>query len=323
MTLTNYSYIYSFKYDYHHSNLCKLESRQLFDKEEQSKLLFSDIKIDPSISPFIKNRFEVISSLENYYELLKNIKEQNIHMDGFKVEYLILDGDSTEYTERLNKLKEVGYNIEGEPDYHTPSITYSICNYKNVWYFGVLIKHNTDWHKHRKKPRSFSNSISMDIAKTLVSIASKGNKSIQLLDVCCGVGTVMLEACCAGFNIEGCDINWKACKHARENLKHYNYTANVYRSDIKDLDKKYDASIIDLPYNLYSYSNDNITLNIIASTAKLTSRVVIVSISDIEAVIKKSGLKISDFCTIEKRGKSKFTRNIWICETEFDSRLSS
>ena len=309
-------YIYTFKYDYHHSELCKLESRQIFDKGEKNNLLFSDIKVDPSISPFIKNRFEIILSSEDYSELLKSIKNENIHIDGFKAEYLILTGDATGYSERLEKLKDIGYRIEGEPDYNTPSVTYAVCHYENIWYFGVLIKHDTDWHKHKKKPCSFSNSISMTIAKTLVSIASKGNKTIPLLDACCGVGTVMLEACCAGFNIEGCDINWKACKHTRENLASYNYTANVYRSDIKDLDKKFDAAIIDLPYNLYTLSNDAITLNIIESTAKLTTRIVVVSISDIETIIKKSGLIISDFSTVEKRGKSKFTRNIWVCEKE-------
>ena len=314
--MPNYSYIYSFKYGNHHSDLCKLESRQLFDKEEKNQLLFSNIKVDPSISPFIKKRFEIISSSDNYSELLKSIKKENIRLDGFKVEYLTLDGDSTEYAERLNKLRDIGYSIDGEPDYYTPSVTYSICNYKNVWYFGILIKHKTDWHKHKKKPCSFSNSISIYIAKTIVSIASKGNKTNQILDACCGVGTVILEGCISGFNIEGCDNNLKAYKHTIDNLSYYNYTANVYLSDIKDHNKKYDSAIVDLPYNLYSYSNDTIISNIIESTAKLTARIVIVSISDIETIIKKSGLKISDFCTVEKRGKIKFTRNIWVCEKE-------
>jgi tRNA G10 N-methylase Trm11 len=317
--MPTYSFIYSFNYNYHHSELCKLESRQIFDKEEKNKLLFSNIKVDPSISPFIKNRLEIISSSENYSELLENIKKENIHIDGFKAEYLILDGDSTGYAERLNKLRDIGYRIDGQPDYYTPSITYSICNYKNVWYFGILIKHNTDWRNHKKKPCSFSNSISINIAKTLVSIASKGNKTNQILDACCGVGTVILEACISGFNIEGCDINLKACKHTKENLSYYNYTANVYLSDIKDLNKKYDSAIIDLPYNLYTYSNDTIISNIIESTAKLTARIVIVSISDIETIIKKSGLKISDFCIVEKRGTIKFTRNIWVCEKEISA----
>lgn len=310
------SYIYSFKYDFHNDELCKLESRQIFDEEEKNKLLFSNIKVDPSISPFIKSRFEIILSSEDYSKLLTNIKRENIHIDGFKAEYLVVDGDSTGYRERLKKLRDIGYSIEGEPEYYTPSITYSICKSENIWYFGILIKHNTDWYKHKKKPCSFSSSINMDIAKSLVCIASNGNKTNQLLDACCGVGTVLLEACISGFNIEGCDINFKACEYTKENLAHYNYTAKVIRSDIKDIDLKYDAVIIDLPYNLYTYSNDTIALHIIESAAKLSSRVVIVSIADIEDLIKKSGLKVSDFCSVGKKGKAKFSRNIWVCEKE-------
>jgi tRNA (guanine10-N2)-dimethyltransferase len=313
---SNHSYLYSFNFDHHHNELCKLESRQLFNQEEKDKFLFSNIKIDPSISSFIKNRFEIILSSEDYSELIKKIKQEDIHTEEFKVEYLMLDGDATGYRDRLEKLRDIGYSIEGESNYHAPAKIYSICNYKNVWYFGVLIKQNKDWYKHKKKPCSFSNSISMDIAKTLVSIASEGDKTNQLLDACCGVGTVMLEACFAGFNIEGCDINWKATKHTRLNLAHYNYTANVYCSDVKDLNKKYDAAIIDLPYNLYSYSNDLIISNIIESTAKLTDRIVIVSISDITNLISKTGFNISDCCNVGKSGKGKFARKIWVCEKE-------
>jgi len=312
------SYIYSINYNDHHYELSKLESRQLFDKEDKNKLLFSNVKVDPSISAFIKNRFEIILFAENYTDLLNEIKKENIQVEGFKVEYLVLEADTTTYNERLEKLRDIGYRIEGEPNYYSPTIIYAICNYKNVWHFGILIKKNTDWLKHKKKPNSFSNSIDMDIAKTLVSIASKGNKTNQLLDACCGVGTVMLEACIAGINIEGCDINWKACKHARLNLTHYNYTAKVYCSDIKDINKKYDAAIIDLPYNLYAYSDELIISNIIESTTKLTARLVIVSISDITQLICNTGFKLSDYCNVGKTGKTKFVRKIWVCEKESD-----
>jgi tRNA G10 N-methylase Trm11 len=180
--------------------------------------------------------------------------------------------------------------------------------------FGILIKNNLDWHKHKQKPCSYSNSISMSIAKVLVNIAARANKEEKLLDACCGVGTIMLEACFAGNNIEGCDINEKICKHARENLSHFNYTANVYNSDIKDISKRYDAAIIDLPYNLFSDANENDILHIIESTAKITNQLVIVSTSDITTLISKAGLRISDYCSVNKRGKANFNRKIWVCE---------
>ena len=293
-----------------------MESRQLFSKEVKDKLLFSNIKIDPSISPFVKNRIEIISSSRSYIDLLSKIEKLNIQLEGFNVEYLILHGDLLKRTQRREKMKEIGYPIEGEPDFDNPLVTYSLSKYDGMWYFGYLVKQNTDWLNHKKKPCSFSNSICMHIAKSLVTISSRGDKGSQLLDVCCGVGTIMLEGCSSGFKIEGSDINLKACQHTRKNLLHYNYTAKVYHSDIKDIQNKYDAAIIDLPYNLYSYSNETITESIIQSTAKITNRLVIVSISNIEEIIISAGLKVYDYCTVEKRGKSTFTRKIWVCEKD-------
>lgn len=307
-------FLYSFKYDVHHTELFKLETRQLFGEETTNKVLLSDVEIDPTVSPFIKNRLEIILATEGYAVFLQKIEIEHIHAENFNVEYLILEGDETAFPERRTKAKDVGYRIEGEPDFTHPAISYAIGHCENVWYFGVLETHNPDWHKHKQKPCSFSNSISMTIAKTLVSLASKGDKNKQLLDACCGVGTVMLEAYCAGFNITGCDINWKAARDSRENLAHFNYETDVFCCDIAEHKTLYDAAIIDLPYNLYSYSNDTIAQNIIESTAKLTDRIVIVSIANIENIIKEAGLNITDFCTVEKKGKSTFERKIWICE---------
>jgi len=42
--------------------------------------------------------------------------------------------------------------------------------------------------------------------------------------------------------------------------------------------------------------------------------VFIVSTSDITNLIINTGFKISDYCSIKKMGKAKFTRKIWVCE---------
>lgn len=307
-------YIYSFGYANAESELCKLESKYLLKKEEKDRTLLSAIKVDPSHSAFIKKRFDIILSCEDYSLLVKRISQAGIRAEGFKVEYLVVDGDATEYPDRLEKLREIGYCIEGEPDYYKPLVTYALCYYKKMWYFGILIKNNLDWDKHKQKPCSNSNSIKTNIAKALVNIATKGDAKNKLIDACCGVGTVILEACFAGYNIEGCDINWKQCRAARENISHFNYSAKVYRSDIKDITKRYDAAIVDLPYNLLSRATDSDIYHIIKSTGEIADRLVVVSITDIANLIEEVGYTILDYCSISKIGKKNFTRNIWVCE---------
>ncbi|MCF8239331.1 MAG: methyltransferase [Saprospiraceae bacterium] len=307
-------YLYTFRYEITESELCKLESRYLFHQEEKNKVLVSDIKTEPSNSAFIKGRLNIISSSHDFATLILEIKKEGICHEGFKIEYLVVDGDTTAYSDRLEKLMDIGYSIEGIPDYYKPTITYGLCYFDNIWSFGILIKNNFEWFKHKQKPYSYSNSISMPIAKALVNIAAKADKKSKLLDACCGVGTIMLEACFAGNHIEGCDINWKLCENARENLSYFNYTANVYHSDIIDIHMRYDAAIIDLPYNLSSRATDQDIAHIMESVAEITDRLVIVSTSDMTNLISKVGFRIADHCSVPKSGKTKFTRQIWVCE---------
>ncbi|OHX64425.1 TRM11 family SAM-dependent methyltransferase [Flammeovirga pacifica] len=307
-------FLYIIKYNSNETALCRLETQLLFQQELEGNHFFSDVKFAPDHSAFLKKRIDILFATADYQELLSKIKAKNICAEGFKLEYIKLQGDEIGYKPRLNKLRDIGYIITGEPDYYHPTITYALCHYNGVYYFGESIRDEVQWQNHNQKPCSFSNSLSINTAKTLVNIASKGNKTSRIIDTCCGVGTVMLEGCYGGYAIEGCDINKKAHGHTVKNLAHYGYEAIVHHSDIKDLNKQYDAAIIDLPYNLYSASTDEIMEGIIESASKVAPRLVIVSIVDLREVFKKYDLNLVDFCTTEKIGKVKFTRNIWVCE---------
>ena len=303
-------------FDYHHTEreLCRLESQYLFGEKVGEKLLLSDSTFEPSISAFIKKRLDIISISRDYESLLEMIEKASIAAAGFKVEYLVFAGDTTGYPERLNKLRDIGFRIEGIPDYHNPQSIYALCLYEGDWVFGKLIKDSFAWHKHKQKPHSYSNSISNSIAKALVNIAAQGKKELKLLDACCGVGTIMLEACYAGYQIEGCELNRKICDDARKNLAHFQYSAAVFRSDIGDLAFRYDAVIIDLPYNLLSDATDSDITHIIESTALLTDRMAIVSTADIAVAIDEAGFKVVDHCSVKKKGKRNFFRRVWVCE---------
>lgn len=307
-------HIYFFKYEETQSDLCKLESEMLFQKKEENRILFSDIAFAPEYSPYIKRRMAVEVFADSYTHFLEQIKALNICKEGFKVEYIITHNDSTPYADRLNCVRDIGYRITGFPQYKKATTTYGICHYKGYWFFGELLTDALEWHKHRSKPRSYSNSINGHIAKALVNIAAKGVKNTHLLDACCGVGTILLEACFAEHRIEGCDINWKVCQDAKQNLQHFNYFAPVHHTDIAELNTSYNAVIIDLPYNLYSTASEADVLHILQSSAQLAKRIIIVSIINLSELISEVGLTVSHHCAVGKYGKKSFERQIWICE---------
>lgn len=307
-------YLYQFKFDVQNEELCKLECRQVFGKEPNEKTIFSDLEINPSLSPFIKNRLELLASSAEYSDILNQIELLNIEKEGFAAEFLNWSNQKVEHKERREKQKDIGYRINGFPNFEHPSSLYTIVQLGNEFYFGILTPADISWHEHNNKPHSFSSSLPIEIAKVLVSVASKGNRETKILDACCGVGTVLLEARFSNINITGCDINPKTCQHARLNLAHFGYSGEVHFTDVKDLNDKFDVVIIDLPYNLYSYSNESITENIITSGAQLADKLIIVSTSDISDHVAKMNFKVTDYCNVGKRGYTKFNRKIWVCE---------
>jgi tRNA G10 N-methylase Trm11 len=307
-------HLYFLNYDYNEKDLCELESKYLFNKKAKDKLLFTDITVIPSNSAFIKKRLDIISESVSYAELIQQIKNENIYKEDFKVEYLVLDNDPTGYKDRLQKSRDIGFSIEGEAEYTNPTTFYGLCFYQEIWYFGEIIKNSFDWHNHKDKPNSFSNSISMSIAKTLLNIATKSNIETTVLDTCCGVGTILLEGAFAGYNITGCDINQKICNYAKENLLHFNYSTKIINSDIVDVTQNFEAAIIDLPYNHFTKIEDDVHEHIINSAVKITDNLLIISTTDITKLIHSTGSKITDICVVTKKGKKVFSRKIWVCE---------
>ena len=67
------------------------------------------------ISPFIKNRIELLASSNNYEHLLEQIVELNICEEGFKVDYVVVNNDPIERDEKRVKLKDIGYRINAVP----------------------------------------------------------------------------------------------------------------------------------------------------------------------------------------------------------------
>lgn len=312
--MSHFSHLYIYNYDHNLNDLCKLESKYLFGETEKNKFLFSNGRINPSRSAFIKKRLDILTSSEVYETLLANITAKHIHIEGFKIEYLVLHNDSTGYEERLQKIRDIGHCITGEAQYKNPTITYGLCYVDDSWYFGTIKKNSFNWHKHKQKPLAFSNSLDMSIAKSLLNIANRGDLNLSLLDICCGVGTVLLEGAFAGYNITGCDINEKIVGYAHKNLAHFKYDVPILNMDIKQVTNHYDAGIIDLPYNLFTKVSDDTNAHIINAAAQTTNQLVIVSTTDISEIIEGAGFTILDHCSVTKKGKKNFARIVWVCE---------
>lgn len=306
-------YIYNVNYQVHEDDLCELEMKSLFNVELKNKVFLSDIEMNPSISPFIRNRLKIIYKTSSFAEIISLIETDGIKSEDFMVKYFELSTGDENFKKRREICKEIGLRINGFPCYTRPKTTFGISNYEGGWYFGVLVSNDSKWREHNNKPYSYSSSLGMNMAKALMNIAGNGNFSKRIIDPCCGVGTVLLEGLFAGYDISGWEIMSKVAENARRNLSHFNYPTKVTTGDIKDIDENYDVSVIDLPYGICSRTNVDTQSMIIKNAKRISKKIVLVSSSDISDIIIEEELNVIEHCKISKSKNHNFIRHIWVC----------
>lgn len=307
-------YIYFINYQDSEKDLCDLEMRALFNRPIETKAFFSDQRIDESLSPYFKSRLEILHEASNPEDLIQKIRENNYTAEGFKVKYVPAVKPDPMDKERKAITKAIGYAFEGLPSFDHPVIIYGVTFYEGKWYFGVLVYNTMLWKKHMSKPNSYSSSLGLNTAKAILNVVTQGDISKKIIDPCCGVGTVLLEGHYSGYDITGCEINYKVAMKARENLKYYGYKGQVIQKDIKDMDQYYDAAVVDLPYGNFSKSDEVDMMDIIRHSARISKRQVLISSIDLTMKICDEGLVIVDRSVVYKNKSKRFARYIWVCE---------
>ncbi|RSK25902.1 RNA methyltransferase [Bacillus sp. HMF5848] len=305
------TYIYTYSYHDEERALCHLEMRSMFGVKNRTNIVEHSIKIDPSRSPFIKERIEVIFKVDTLEELLEKVHLLPPFKSSFKVIVIRHDKDKIDFEERRSIEREVGLRIPGTADLHNPDIMLAIMRVNEQWIFGYYEENKSIWYLHQKKPHQYSTALSTRVARAVVNIAVPELEDVKVIDPCCGIGTVLVEALSMGIDIVGGDSNPLVMKGARENIAHFGYNGQVILRDIREVTESYDVAIIDMPYNLCSVITDEEQLELLQSARRFARRVVIVTIEQIDSIVQDAGFTIVDRCEVSK---GTFTRQILVCE---------
>lgn len=309
------TYIYVVAVKEEEQSLCKLEMRSLFGMEPSFNLLESSVRIDPSRSPFLKMRIEVLfegNSVEEIGELARRIQ-----LDGATFKIVAIDNDNPyddaklDYEQKHAVEREIGYRIKGKAEMRTPDRLFGVVRMGGHWRFGECVKEEAIWLKHKDKPRKYSTALSTRVARAIVNIAVPHTERVRAIDPCCGIGTVLVEALSMGIDIVGREINPLAAIGARENVAYFGFRTEVTLGDMREIEERYDVAIIDMPYNLCSVISPEEKLEMLSSARRFARRVIVVTIESIDSIIERAGFTIKDRCTVNK---GKFTRHILVCE---------
>lgn len=309
------AFIYTYAYNDAERSLCHLEMRSFFGVDTELKIIKSQVKIDPSRSPFMKGRVEVLIDGDTVEEIIAHASAFGSEEETNKVIFLKINDrqgkDKIENSQRLQIERAIGSEMQGDFDLHNPDQLYAIVPYGGRWYFGAYTKSEPIWFHHVKKPREYSTALSTRVARAVANIAVPHPAGIRAIDPCCGIGTVLVEALSMGIHIVGRDINPLVCEGSRENIAYFGLNGDVKKSAIEDIVETYDVAIIDLPYNLYTSASWEEQFTILKHARRIAKKVVIVTIESMDERLEKVGLQITDRCITTKQ---QFSREIVVCE---------
>ncbi|SEN71696.1 Putative RNA methylase family UPF0020 [Amphibacillus marinus] len=310
-------YLYTYTHALEESSLCALEQRALFGLESDN-IIRSKLSIDPSRSPFIKGKLSILFSGTSVPEIAGQVDQIDLRDQTFKVRFIKINDLSKEqkiaFVDQRMIEKEIGWRIIGTAKMKDPDILFGIVPFEGRWYFGTYQESKPIWHHHVIKPQEYSTAISTRLARAVVNIAVPNPSGLRIIDPCCGIGTVLVEALSMGINIVGSDRNPLVVNGSRENIAYFNYNGIVEVKDIADEESYYDVAIIDMPYNLYSQATTEEQVAIIKHAKRIANKAVIITIENMDNEIAQAGFIITDRCVANKGKKGLFSRQVIVCE---------
>ncbi|NOV01804.1 TRM11 family SAM-dependent methyltransferase [Paenibacillus planticolens] len=319
-------YIYACHED--EQELCQLELRTLLGAEAVlgAGYAVSARRVEPSRSPFLKLRLDVQFEAGSLPELASQVQTLTVRGSTFKVAFSETD-TPVSYDRQRDVEREIGRHLRGKAEMRKPEQWFAVTELGGRWLFGDGVYGEAVWLQHQQKPQNYSTALSTRVARAVVNIAVPVTEGARVIDPCCGIGTVLVEAMSMGIDIVGSDMNPLAVRGARVNLAHFGMPNVVTLADMRTLGLpepaaapapasasrsqiRYDALILDMPYNLCSKLPEDEQLQMLQSARRLTQRAVLITTEQIDPLIEQAGFRIAERCAVRK---GKFSRQIIVC----------
>lgn len=304
-------YFYIIRSTAQERELCNFEMKYLFNIFPQRNYFKSFHYVLPSRSAFIKQCISILYSCDTLNELVERIIEDKLSYENFKIKYINLEDTSIGYHERRRIEYLIGFNVLGEADVHNPEVVLGVVNVDGKWILGELDDNKNTWNSFNHKPYSYSNALGVRVARSLVNIAVGNNLELKIVDPCCGIGTVVIEALSMGLNIKGFEINPYIAENAKSNLEFFGFKDTISNCSMHDVDEKFDVAIVDLPYGVFTPVTLEEQLNIISTTRRLADKAVLITFENMEDYFRAAGFTPIDRCII---AKGTFKRYITVCK---------
>lgn len=302
-------YFINHKIGYH--ELCALEMKYLFGNTTSTKHHITSSSIDLNRSIFIRKKIDILYSGTSIEDISVQMNQDQIRLDQYKV--IFIKTNTLTYEERIHAIRVIGTSILGDFSLKSPSVTIGVTYLDGRYYVGTYQKNDNQWMNRIKKPFNYSHALDIKIAHAVVNIATANQSNITMIDPCCGIGTVVIEAYKMGFTMIASDINPLVVSHCNDNLSHFKIPIQAHVADITEIQDIYDVAILDLPYGQFSLTNKKEQATLMKEIRRISKRSIIITMIDQTEMILNSGFTIIDQCNVIK--SNAFQRYIFVCQS--------
>lgn len=304
-------YLYLLNRPSYEDKIAQLECLCLTGARTDTGYAVSDIYVDCNRPAYIDACIQLYCEEHDALSLYNSIKNLNYGRNNFRIRF-INTGVHVDFKDRKAYEKEISDIFTGAPNLKNPDSDFALTFTGDMWMFGRIIWETKNrWLKYNKKPNTFCNALPSRMARALVNIGTMNDTHVRILDPCCGMGTVLLQALDMKIEIDGCDINRVVVKDGNENLEYFGFEKRIQCCDAAEITKSYDIAIVDLPYGILSKKGSDRYEEIINNMRRICSRSVILSSGDISDIIENAGFNIIEKCIVHKGG---LDRHISLCE---------
>jgi len=241
--------------------------------------------------------------------LCERISAQGLGADDFKV--IVVKPKCSGAPPSQYVASRIASHLKGQPDLSHPKVQFAIALTGDGVRFGRIVSQaDKSWRKHLRRPRHCSTALPVRLARAIVNMAVQPGDSV--LDPCCGVGTLLVEAASIGASVFGSDINWRMVAAARENLSHFGFAAQVTVAPAETVNGRFDVIVTDLPYGRSTQADERLYQAILSNLASLAPRAAIVTGAPSSEILQAAGYEIVH---VARQFKGTLTRHVYLCRS--------
>ncbi len=267
--------------------------------EGTERIAWARVGVDVARAAYVGECCRVLAPGADLKGMLVAARKLSLHMERFRVRVRKAPGVEAPDSQEIERL--VANAIIGHPDLTRPAIEIVVHAEPGRWLLGELISRaRRGWGGHEQRPHQYSSALPPRIARALVNLVAAPGES--LIDPCCGVGTVLVEAADMGVHAIGCDLNPRVVEQAAGNLCHHRLRADLICADGRDLHGRFDGAVLDLPYGQSSRRDEDVCRGLVARAVEMARLVAVVTVGDMSEALTAMGAQLLGIAELPKGG---------------------